>query len=344
MAGRKEGKYTRNITRVCGRIRRAYYSTTRHQTMSMMSSIATLANLDSLSYQELQAECRQANLSTSGNTGKLKQRLRGFLISHNNKREAEGGDVNPRPAKRNQKSPSDDLICPITHDLPFDPVTAEDGRVYERSAILEHFKSNPTGLKSPVINEPMGRRLFPAVQTKNLIETLIENHAIQGDLAEAWTKKQDERKHFEALTKKANDGDTKAMFKVGMMYFMGKKGVTTDRELAYNWLKKAADKGNIKGLAWVGSILVHGHGVGKNSTLGVAFSAMAAEGGSDLACCDLGIWFADGHHGLPVDTSQAKRFLQKGTSGTCSYVHAGGRRKERALSKLQELCGNEALP
>jgi TPR repeat protein len=216
--------------------------------------------------------------------------------------------------------------------------------VYERSAILEHFKSTPIGLRSPVTKEFMGRRLFPAVQIKNLIETLIENHAIQGDLAEAWTKKQDERKKFETLTKKANDGDTNAMFTVGMLYHTGLQGVSKDNKLAYNWLKKAADRGHIKGLAWVGYVLVHGIGVRKNSTLGVVFSAMAAEGGSDAACCSMGTWFADGRHGLSVDTSQAKRFLQKGTSGACSYLHALKGTQDRARSKLQELCSNEALP
>ena len=30
-----------------------------------------------------------------------------------------------------QKSVADDLVCPITHELPFDPVTAADGRVYD---------------------------------------------------------------------------------------------------------------------------------------------------------------------------------------------------------------------
>ena len=28
-----------------------------------------------------------------------------------------------------------ELVCPITQSLPIDPVTAEDGRIYERSAI-----------------------------------------------------------------------------------------------------------------------------------------------------------------------------------------------------------------
>eukprot|EP00550_Attheya_septentrionalis_P003018 CAMPEP_0198281798 /NCGR_PEP_ID=MMETSP1449-20131203/1671_1 /TAXON_ID=420275 /ORGANISM="Attheya septentrionalis, Strain CCMP2084" /LENGTH=90 /DNA_ID=CAMNT_0043977717 /DNA_START=9 /DNA_END=277 /DNA_ORIENTATION=+ len=45
-------------------------------------------------------------------------------------------DDDSQPSKRRKLSPSDELVCPITLDLPFDPVTAEDGRVYERSAIL----------------------------------------------------------------------------------------------------------------------------------------------------------------------------------------------------------------
>ncbi len=44
----------------------------------------------------------------------------------------------------------DDLKCPLTKKLMEDPVIADDGYVYERSAILEYFKSNIT---SPVTNE-----------------------------------------------------------------------------------------------------------------------------------------------------------------------------------------------
>ena len=32
-----------------------------------------------------------------------------------------------------------DLVCPITQELPFDPVMAEDGKIYERNAIVEWF-------------------------------------------------------------------------------------------------------------------------------------------------------------------------------------------------------------
>ena len=35
------------------------------------------------------------------------------------------------------KYTTDELVCPITHELPIDPVIALDGRIYERSAIME---------------------------------------------------------------------------------------------------------------------------------------------------------------------------------------------------------------
>jgi len=36
-----------------------------------------------------------------------------------------------------------ELLCPITRELPIDPVTAEDGCTYDRPAIKKHFRENP---------------------------------------------------------------------------------------------------------------------------------------------------------------------------------------------------------
>mmetsp|Transcript_23382 Transcript_23382/g.67383 ORF Transcript_23382/g.67383 Transcript_23382/m.67383 type:complete len:436 (-) Transcript_23382:60-1367(-) len=36
-----------------------------------------------------------------------------------------------------------ELLCPITRELPIDPVTAEDGCTYELAAIKQHFRENP---------------------------------------------------------------------------------------------------------------------------------------------------------------------------------------------------------
>ena len=76
---------------------------------------------------------------------------------------------------------AEEYVCPITAELPIDPVTAEDGRCYERCAIEEWFARQPQPqVKSPVTNEPMGKRLFPAVQVRNSLKRLVESGAISG--------------------------------------------------------------------------------------------------------------------------------------------------------------------
>ena len=60
-------------------------------------------------------------------------------------------------------SVGDEFLCPITQELPVDAVFAEDGRVYERSAI-EEWLSKPDQQRSPHTGDAMGSRLFPATQ------------------------------------------------------------------------------------------------------------------------------------------------------------------------------------
>ena len=50
-------------------------------------------------------------------------------------------------------SVANDWLCPLTHELPFDPVTAEDGHIYERAAI-ERVLQRGNGL-SPLTREPL---------------------------------------------------------------------------------------------------------------------------------------------------------------------------------------------
>ena len=86
------------------------------------------------------------------------------------------GMVCPSHEKPVSVNSGKEMVCCITLELPFDPVTAEDGRVYERKAIQEYFKGkSDSEIKSPYTRKPMGKRLFPAMQHKNMIEILIEN-------------------------------------------------------------------------------------------------------------------------------------------------------------------------
>ena len=81
-----------------------------------------------------------------------------------------------------------ELLCPITQELPTDPVTADDGRVYERSAIAKWFaerKASGKSATSPLTGETMSTKLMPAVQVRNTITLLVENKQIVGKHAAA---------------------------------------------------------------------------------------------------------------------------------------------------------------
>ena len=81
---------------------------------------------------------------------------------------------------------AEEFVCPITQELPIDPVLAEDGRVYERSAITAWLRTNNT---SPHTREAMGSKLTPIMQVKNLISSMVKSGAISGEKAGAWTQK-----------------------------------------------------------------------------------------------------------------------------------------------------------
>lgn len=206
-------------------------------------------------------------------------------------------------SNKKKKSPGVDLICPITLELPWDPVMAEDGRIYDRPAIEEHFKKQDA--RSLMTNVKVGKLLVPAPQIKSLIETLIETGAIDGDLASTWNEKVNEQS-MKALLTKAEGGDAQAMHMVGCCYRHGANGFQKDRKLALISYNKAHLAGSVKTTARLGYFLCQGLGC----TQGVMYLGIAATQGSDYAAFHLGMAWAKGSCGLGVNKDEAIYWLQ----------------------------------
>jgi TPR repeat protein len=223
--------------------------------------------------------------------------------------------------KRQKTSPADDLICPITLELPWDPVTAADGRVYDRPAIEEHIKCHQGHLKSPITNEMMSKSLLPAPQIKSLIGTLVENGVIGGELASKWNEKVMQKKEMEDLLKKAEGGDAEAMYIAGVRYCYGTKGFKKDEKLALKWYTKSHEAGNIAGTAALGDYICTGHcGLTISHTTGMAYIGIAAAQGSNYAAYLLGMAWAGGKYGMNVNRNEALYWLEKAT-GKCAHAH-----------------------
>lgn len=68
------------------------------------------------------------------------------------------------------------LRCPITLELPRDPVTCEDGQTYERHAILTWLANHET---SPITKQRITSNFRDAVAVKNVIEEVLNAYPEQ---------------------------------------------------------------------------------------------------------------------------------------------------------------------
>ena len=175
--------------------------------------------------------------------------------------------------------------CPLSLDLPVEPVIAEDGRTYNRADIKKHIDNahDPNDaqdeykkLRSPVTNQKMGPKLLPAVQVQNMIRSLVESGAIDEDDAKQWKEVHDARTE-------ANNGDPSAMCTLSNWYYFGSNGLVKDYELSFSWTKKAADLGNNPGKAAAGYMLYAGQGTKRRCAEGALLLGFAAAKGSSNA-------------------------------------------------------------
>ena len=230
---------------------------------------------------------------------------------------------------------AEEYVCPITAELPIDPVTAEDGRCYERYAIEEWFSRQPEPqVKSPVTNEPMGKRLLPAVQVRNSLKRLVESGAISGSKADAWKKAMAEEAEVAALRVRAEGGDARAMYDLGLAYHVGKRGLKEDATQAFTWFKRAADLKHVRGLTVCGALYLNGWGVGRSDTRGLMMLTAAATLGSEHACGHLGCANAEGLHGLEQNPQEATRWYRE--MQKCESHGRHEHFRERAAAWLRE--------
>ena len=250
-------------------------------------------------------------------------------------------DSSKNKRQKRQEFNGDDLVCPIETELPWDPVTAEDGRVYERSAITKHIETrqnNGGQVRSPVTNEPMGRQLFPAIQHRNLIESLIDSGMLSGSLADQWNKKRQQMKEKDELIRKANSGDADAMFALGCRYLHGLKGFDKDSKAAHEWFTKGHYAGDVRCTGGMGRNLLRGDGVSKCPKQGLTYLGIAAGQGSHGAAFFLGNVFANGTDGMPVNLKDAIYWLERSLeSPDGRYQPLGANYRVSAEQKLPQL-------
>ena len=245
--------------------------------------------------------------------------------------EAEDETAQLRRHKSAFEEAMNEFLCPITFSLPVDPVTAEDGKVYERSAIEEWLKQQR---KSPVTNLAMGTRLLPALQVKNMIRTMVTSGALTGDKVDAWKLRLEEEEKVAETRRKAEAGVGWAMFKLGLWYKNGENGLAKDMAKAFEWYEKSHEAGYAGGTCVLGDCYLLGYGVPKCFARANTLLTEAAGRGSKYACYSVGLVYAKGLAGFPEDEKMARRYYSMVASAAIDDCTAAA--KEKAATWLRE--------
>ena len=251
--------------------------------------------------------------------------------------ERDEADANAEKKQKHLAAIAKEWICPITHELPIKPVTAEDGKIYEEKAIREWFSKKDGEPTSPSTGAVIGTKLFPAPQARNTIEALVESGAIAGEIAEAWQKKLEQETLVKEMRAKAEAGDGEAMWELGGWYQSGEHGLAKDKTQARAWYKCSAAVRYPQGMARFGDCLLNGYGGPQDIALGLDMIRQAAALGSDLAFYLLGWAFFKGTSGLPKEPARARFWLKKVVDGECAHKHLSDSAIADAAKWLREL-------
>lgn len=252
--------------------------------------------------------------------------------------ERDEADANAEKKQKHLTTIAKEVICPITHELPIKPVTAEDGKIYEEKAIREWFLQKDGDPTSPSTGAVIGTRLLPAPQARNIIEELVKSGDIDDELATAWKQKLEDEQVVKETRAKAEAGDGYAMYCLGVWYEKGDYGLPEDLVQARAWYERSAAARDPRGMACFGAeCLLCGIGGPKDNVLGLVNVTEAAHLGSNLAAYRLGWAFFEGGHGLSKDPVRARYWLKKVVDDRCEHKHLQQKNITEAAEWLREL-------
>lgn len=202
----------------------------------------------------------------------------------------------------------DDLICPINREFPLDPVTAEDGRVYERAAIETWLRKRAT---SPVTNNHMGRKLLPALCIKNLLSSMVISGALTGHRADEYRNKLSLENTRQEAHSNAAKGDIETADNLSFWYSCGECGLPQDAALSHRYGKMAVDTldPKISSLINIAEDYLFGRGTKKNVTLAMHYMTRAAQRGSNFARFRVGMMFGGSASPALRDDTLARLYL-----------------------------------
>lgn len=116
---------------------------------------------------------------------------------------------------------------------------------------------------------------------------------------------------FQITEYQAQKGNAAAMYKIGVYYYFGWRGVRRDHGKALSWFLKAVEKGEPRSLELLGEIYAKGAGVERNYTKALEWLTLASRQQHFSAYNGLGYLYVKGYGVEKKNFTKAKEYFEK---------------------------------
>ncbi|KAL5099585.1 hypothetical protein RYX36_003912 [Vicia faba] len=123
--------------------------------------------------------------------------------------------------------------------------------------------------------------------------------------------KGEEDEDFQILEYQAQKGNVAAMYKVGLFYYFGLRGLRRDHSKALSWFLKAVEKGEPRSMELLGEIYARGAGVERNYTKAFEWLTLASKHHLYSAYNGIGYLYVKGYGVDSKNYTKAKEYFEK---------------------------------
>ncbi|KAI3762246.1 hypothetical protein L1987_52671 [Smallanthus sonchifolius] len=121
----------------------------------------------------------------------------------------------------------------------------------------------------------------------------------------------EEDEDFQILEYQAQKGNAVAMYKIGIFYYIGLRGVRRDHAKAFSWFSKAVDKGEPRSMELLGEIYARGDGVERNYTKALEWLTLASKHQLYSAYNGMGYLYDKGYGVEQMNYTKAKEYFER---------------------------------
>ncbi|KAL3022118.1 hypothetical protein AAZX31_05G231800 [Glycine max] len=176
---------------------------------------------------------------------------------------------------------------------------------YTRQDMLEKGVKLYGELAEVAVNSFLISKESPVIEAVRLHNGAEENKEALGK------SKGEEDEDFQILEYQAQKGNAAAMYKVGLFYYFGLRGLRRDHSKALWWFLKAVEKGEPRSMELLGEIYARGAGVERNYTKALEWLTLASRHHLYSAYNGMGYLYVKGYGVDQKNYTKAKEYFEK---------------------------------